>query len=231
MKQIILTIICIILVISCSENSHIPNTSIIDEIPTNQLAEVLEYEKNHPYQQVSFKDIYTRVRKFVNNCPEVDKAKYLKLTYRELYNSILEVGDTTLNKKINDEWLAKYNELLPRAKQEGKEFFTNIAIGVRNEFAKCDYIENRNFDVNLYLRSNKLLKYYKYPIYYATDLWDERHWNYIEYIHSFIDESFTYESDWTHKRALETIKDKYPNGYQFLMDRFEEYEEYIHQNW
>ena len=227
MKQIILSIVCIIVLISCSENSHIPNTSIIDELPTNELAEVLEYEKEHPNSQVSFEKLYTGVRELVDTLSEVDKAKYLKLTYRELYSSILEVNDSTLINKLNAEWQAKYDELLPRAKQEGKEFFTNQAISIRALSAKYYSLTNRKFYVFSYLRSNHLLKYYNVYVHSEDDLWDESNWNYVEYIHSYIDQSFTYQSIWTYKQALATIRDKYPFGYQYLLDRINQYEEYL----
>ena len=86
-----------VIISACSKNLHIPNKSIIEEIPTNELSDILDYEKTHKVAYGAFngfEEMYPSIRKVVENMSEIERAKYAKLSYRELANAQIESEDS-----------------------------------------------------------------------------------------------------------------------------------------
>ena len=128
---LILTASLMLLLCSCSKNTHIPEISILDEIPSLELSDILDYEREHPVDGFSFKEMYPKIRNIVREMDEIDKANYVKLTYRELFNAQCAVDDTTRQASYRQKWKKKYDALLPQAKNKAQLMTQEILISYR----------------------------------------------------------------------------------------------------
>ena len=217
-----LKLFCVLLVVviisACSKNLHILNKSIIEEIPTNELSDILDYEKTHKVAYGAFngfEEMYPSIRKVVENMSEIERAKYAKLSYRELANAQIESEDSILLKTYEDEWQKKYDEMLPQAMTIAEEISNQIVSGLR-----IALFYHNNISIRDYIKNEGLNKFIIGPIDFISELDDySNKWRYEVIIREKIDSSFDSKEIWVRKKALETIKSKYPLGYDFLMDR------------
>lgn len=213
-----------ILLLACSKNSHIPNTSILDEIPSEELSDILDYEKSHEINYGEFKgfeEMYPEIRKVVKNMSEIDKAKFVKLTYQELVNAEIASSDSTLYNEYSKQWKEKYDSYLTEAKQIAKEMENKILISYRIEAIQSnsyDFSDFRNW-----LRRNGYSKYLSSAVVDMVYV-NEDSWHYENIIKDKIDSDFDTECNWVALKMLESIKDKYPLGYEYLLQRRQEYQ-------
>ena len=70
MNKILFFLITIFLV-GCSKNSHIPNSSILETIPSQELSDILDYEKEHPVNGYRFEEMYPSIRTIVDDMGEI----------------------------------------------------------------------------------------------------------------------------------------------------------------
>lgn len=217
MKKVFLILIPFLL-IACSKNSHIPNTSILDEIPSQELSDVLDYEKKHPIHGYNFEEMYPTIRNIVNDMTEIEKAKFAKLTYRELFNSQCEVDDTIKQAKYRKEWQRKYDELLPIAKYKASQLESDITIGFRYyayERSSYDFSSFRN-----YIRQNGYNKFLSTTV-VGPQYINDSSWHYDAIITEFIDKDFKPEDEWVTYKILDDIQSKYPLGTEFLRQQYD----------
>ncbi|MBD5361759.1 MAG: hypothetical protein HDR81_02965 [Bacteroides sp.] len=217
MKKILFFLITILLV-GCSKNSHIPNFSILEAIPSQELSDILDYEKGHPVNGSSFEEIYPSIRAVVDNMGEIEKAKYAKLTYRELFNTLCAVEDTNKQAKYRKEWQTRYDELLPQAKAKASQIETEILIGFRtysfksNNFGFSSFRNYlRQYGYNKFLNSSVIG-----PLYI-----DDNSWRYDAIITEYIDKDFMPKEEWVTNKILDETNSKYPLGSQFIREQNE----------
>lgn len=224
MKKILFALLFMILLLACSKNSHIPNTSILDEIPSKELSDILDYEKSHGINYGGFKgfeEMYPTIRDVVKNMSEIDKAKFVKLTYQELVNAEIASSDSTLYNEYSKQWKEKYYSYLPEAKQIAKEMENKILISYRIEDIQSNSHSYSNF--RSWLRRNGYSKYLSSSVVCMAYV-DEDSWHYEKIIKDKIDSDFDTECNWVALKMLESIKDKYPLGYEYLLQRRQEYQ-------
>lgn len=217
MKRLLLFLVPFLLV-ACSKNNHIPNTSILDEIPSQELSDVLEYEKEHPISGYSFEEMYPTIRAIVSNMTEIEKAKYAKLTYRELFNTQCAVDDSIQQAKYREQWQAKYDELLPQAKAKASEIESRIDIGFRvyaYQSNNYGYSSFRN-----YLRGNGYNKFLA-PSAIGPQFIDDKSWHYDAIISEYIDKDFKPKDEWVTYKILDDIQSEYPLGTEFIREQYE----------
>ena len=217
MNKILFFLITILLV-GCSKNSHIPNSSILEAIPSQELSDILDYEKEHPVNGASFEVMYPSTRNVVDNMGEIEKAKYAKLTYRELFNTLYAVEDTTKQAKYRKEWQAKYDELLPQAKTKASQIETEITIG----FSTYAYQSN-NYCFSLfrnYLRQYGYNKFIDSGVLDPQDI-NDNSWRYDAIITEYIDKDFMSQDEWVTYKILDEISSKYPLGSEFIREQEE----------
>lgn len=207
-------ILCLGLV-SCSKpNSHIPDTSIIDELSVDELSDILDYEKSHEINYEGFEEFYPQLRRSVSIMSQMEKAKFSKLTYRELLNGYIEYNDTTGTSELKDEWEELYNSYLPKAKLMAREMDRNITNEYRMEaFASGNY---NDFD---FLRRRGYAKYLRGNGALLPQYITEESWNYEAIIKDKIDSDFRSKESWVRRQKLEKIKDNYPMAYEVLSAR------------
>lgn len=207
-----------ILLMACSKNSHVPDTSILDEIPSQELSDVLDYENKHPVNGYSFEEMYPTIRNIVNDMSEIEKAKFAKLTYRELFNSQCAVDDTIQQAKYRKEWQRRYDELLPHAKAKATQIESEITTGYRI------YAYHSNsynlFSFRNYLRQNGYNKYLKTNI-VGPQYIDDDSWNYEVIMMEYLDRGFKPEDEWITNKILDDTQSKYPLGTEFLRQQYD----------
>ena len=224
MKKILFALLSLILLVACSKNSHIPNTSILDEILSEELSDVLDYEKSHEINYGGFngfEEMYPAIRGVVKEMSEIEKAKYARLTYRELVNAQIASSDSTLHNKYAKQWKEKYDSYLPKAKQIAKEMENNMLISYRLEATMSNSYGFSNF--RNWLRRNGYSKYLSSAVVDMVYV-NEDSWIYENIMKDKIDSDFDTESNWVAMKMLESVKDKYPLGYEFLLKRRQEYQ-------
>lgn len=207
-----------LILVGCTKNSHIPNSSIIEEIQTNKLSDILDYEKKHPVYGYSFEEMYPEIRNSVSEMDEIEKAKYAKLTYREVFNTQCAVDDTIKRAKYREQWNAIYEELLPKAKSKASELEHDIITGSRAyafDNNRYDFSSFKDFlRINGY---NKFLKAYVVGPQYI----DDDSWNYDAIITKYIDTDFRPCDEWITFKILDENQSKYPLGTQFVREQYE----------
>lgn len=223
MKKLLFLILPFILV-ACSKNSHIPNTSILDEIPSQELSDVLDYEKEHPVIGYSFEEMYPTIRSIVGNMSEIEKAKYAKLTYRELFNTQCAVDDSIQQAKYREEWQTKYDELLPQAKSKASEIESNITLGFRMYAYQSNNYGFSSF--RDYLRRNGYNKFLNSSV-IGPQYIDDNSWRYDAIISEYIDKDFKPQEEWVTNKILDDTQSKYPLGTEFIREQYEKtYQKY-----
>lgn len=216
MKKL-LTLLLPLLLMACSNNSHIPNTSILDEIPSQELSDVLDYEKQHPVNGYSFEEMYPAIRSIVTNMSEIEKAKFAKLTYRELFNTQCAVDDSIQKANYRRQWQARYDELLPQAKSKAAEIEANITNGFRVYAYQSNNYGFSSF--RDYLRRNGYNKFLHSSV-LAPQYIDDKSWRYEAIIAEYIDEDFKPQEEWVTNKILDDTQNKYPLGTEFIREQY-----------
>lgn len=216
MKKLLILLLPFLLM-ACSNNSHIPNTSILDEIPSQELSDVLDYEKQHPVIGYSFEEMYPAIRSIVTNMSEIEKAKFAKLTYRELFNTQCAVDDSIQRANYRRQWQARYDELLPQAKSKASEIEAKIINGFRVYCYKSNNYGYSSF--RDYLRRNGYNKFL-YPCVLAPQHIDDKSWCYEAIIAEYIDEDFKPQEEWVTNKILDDTQSKHPLGTEFIREQY-----------
>lgn len=221
MNKFIITLLLAFTLVACSENGHIPDTSIIDELSTDELSDALDYERTHKLYyggfRKGFEDMYPMIRKYVNKMSEIEKARYAKLSYRELVNAQIAISDSIENKRMCEKWQEKYDAMLPQAKQIAKELGKEVHYGMMYYSYKNNEYGDAAF--HRWARDNGYAQYF-FPSAFLLDY--DKHWNYVNIIKHKIDSDFDDEVLWVYKQMIKTIEDKYPLAYLFFLDRYQE---------
>lgn len=211
--KLLISLLVVCLLSSCSKNRHIPNISIFEEIPTEKLADAIKAEENKTFIHEKFEKMYPIFRSIVGTMSEVDKANVAHLTYRKLIDALDVMNDTIAARKISEEWQATYDKYLPQAKKEAEEIRKSLLFYVRVESYKDGYTRNFSYYA-------KRSPYFKYMIY--EDLDDC--WDYVKIIKDKIDENFVEEWSYYHHKQLELIEKDYPEAYYFFSYQLTKYE-------
>ncbi|MGM9804458.1 MAG: hypothetical protein ACI308_09815 [Muribaculaceae bacterium] len=226
MKQTIVTIISVLLFASCTQNDFVPNKSILEEIPFDELTEVFEYERTHESGNWKFQNLYPVIRSCAESMNEIERAKYAKLTYRELYNAGNELCDSAASAEIKEQWNQKYESYLPQAKAISQTMYQDI-LAKYKEFV-------RRYQVHafeLWLSENNYDRYLNERIYHIWDSdicdYSEDLWNYENIIKDKIDSDFECRFMWVATKKLDRIKDKYPLAHMFFNDLIIQLSNYV----
>jgi hypothetical protein len=216
--KLLISLLVVCLLSSCSKNRHIPNISIFEEIPTEKLADAIKAEENKTFIHEKFEEMYPIFRSIVGTMSEVDKAKVAHLTYRDLIDAMDIMDDTIAESKISKEWQAKYDKYLPQAKKEAEEMRKSLLFYVRVESYKDGYTRNFSY----YAKKSPYFKYMtRIPFFYeeVDDCWD-----YVKIIKDKYDANFVEEWSYYHHKQLELIEKDYPEAYYFYSYRLTKYE-------
>ena len=221
----ILLTLAVLLIASCSNNSHIPDISIFEEIPSDKLAEALKAEEGKHFPRGQFEEIYPGVRKQLESMSEIDKAKVAHLTYRELINAMDVMNDSVAAKEIHDEWQAIYDSHIEEAKRLASQKSTGFEAGARVA-ATRSYMNGGDFRVSDYARRSPE---YKYMSRVPAALWEiDNCWDLSRIIKYDIDPNFESEYVYCGRKQLARIEDKYPEAHYFLSIHQQKVEEYFH---
>lgn len=223
MKKFLLHFCLVLLVVAisaCSNNRHIPDSSILDEIPVKELSDVLEKEKEKKVEGFTFEEMYPKIRDIVDNMSDVEKARYAKLTYRELFNAQQAVDDTIQSAKLKEEWKRQYDKLLPQAKVKAKELETEILISYRNAYTKAYLFDDSRISFGSWLKENGYSKYLPTFLYSVNDITEDS-WKYPAIIRDFVDPNFTNEGYWITTQRLNSLEDRHPLAVEFLRAQYE----------
>ncbi len=212
-------ILLILAITACSKNRHIPDSSILDEIPFTELSDILDKEQEAQVKGTTFKEMYPRIRNIVEDMSYVEKAHYAKLTYRDLFNALQALDDSIQVAKLYEEWNKRYNKLLPQAKAKAKELETEIVSSYRTAYSKAYFLENRRLSFGKWLKDNGYSRYLPTHL-YSVNWITEDSWKYEAIIRDFIDKDFKREYDWVTTQRLNDLETKYPLAVDFLRVQF-----------
>ena len=99
-----ISLLLMVLVCLCSCN-NIPKTSVFEPLTSQQLARIIEKDDRFEF---FYEDYWYTYGATIVSLDELDKAKYIDLTYRDLYKYYLLGVDEDFNKTIEEEWNSRY---------------------------------------------------------------------------------------------------------------------------
>ena len=99
-----MSLLLVVLVSLCSCN-NIPKTSIFEPLSSQQLARIIDRNDNF---EIFYEDYWFYHGVKIVSLNELQKAKYIDLTYRDLYKYYLLGLDEDLNNSIEEEWNSRY---------------------------------------------------------------------------------------------------------------------------
>jgi hypothetical protein len=211
--KLLISLIVFCLLSSCSKNRHIPDISILEEIPSEKLADALKAEENKDLIHGKFEDIYPGIRRQLETMTEIDKAKVAHLTYRELIDAMDIVMDTIAEKKFSDEWQATYDKYLPQAEKLAKDMSFSLDVEIRTATTRA-YMYGYTARYSDCARNSSLYKYMNRVPYSSMDV--DGCWDYVEIIKDKIDNNFASKRTYCCNKQLELIKDDHPEAFYFL---------------
>ncbi len=100
MKKLFFILLAIVALSACTS---IPDTSVFEKLPSDKLAKALK-------QNPDFEEIYSKVSRNTDNFNEIEKAKFLGVTWRSLYNYEQFRNDTTKLKPLKEQWENEWKE-------------------------------------------------------------------------------------------------------------------------
>lgn len=111
--RIFLSIIFACLLFSgCGNKSPLPDTSIIDELSSADIAKIIEYEKSHEpvFSDGDFSENYSELRESVDRLSNSEKYHFAPLTYRELGEACSYLNSQFANQDTLNFYADKYED-------------------------------------------------------------------------------------------------------------------------
>lgn len=233
LPYILLICFVVTLIVSgCSKYGYIPDKSVFEELTSEEISKIQEYEeKNPPKDFDSFLDVYKFISETVPTLSFPERMATEGLTYRQFAEATELYCEDINDSAAKTETQNKYNEYLPQAKQIASDMaktFQAAYIRFEIEWRKA------HGDMELSLQERgaivaKILQELGYDKYIYASYLDESNligeaaygevkenvWNLERIITDKIDNSFNSNSS-TNAVNLEKVKSKYPRAYPLL---------------
>jgi hypothetical protein len=211
--RLLMTVVVMCFLSACDKNSHIPNDSVLVEIPEGTLENIYNAEENTTFPHGKFKDIYPDVRHVVNDMSDMEKANISHLTYRKLVDALDVMLDSAATKQIDDEWQKTYDEYLQKAKKDADDMTSQLLDEIRPALRRS-YNQGFRQSVYSYIRSSWYFKYMKRMPQSARDIPDC--WDYVKIIKDIYESDFDRQDVYRSAKQLESISIQYPEAHYLL---------------